>query len=231
MRSSYWKAEVIVPHHKRSRDLILVHQGRIDPADIENLDGLPVTRTERTLLDLADVLTPRQLEIAINQAEIQEILDHRRLEVLLLGANGRRGVSPLRHALEARALGLTLTRSELEEEFLRLTRSLGYEQPKTRRVILGHETDFAWPGARIIVETDGARFHRRLRNREEDARRDRLHRRHGWTVDRLSYRQIFKRPAEVDVILGEIGVPRAASRPRPPRARRPRPAASRRRTA
>jgi very-short-patch-repair endonuclease len=231
LRASYWKAELTVPRFKPDRDQIKLHTSRLPPELIADHDGLPVTTTERTLLDLADVLTPRRLEIAINQAEIQEKLDHHRLKSLLLNANGRRGIRPLRDALDAYALGQTLTESQLEEEFLALTRKYGFPQPATRKTILGFRTDFVWPDRRIIIETDGARFHRELRNREEDALRDRIHRRTGWTVDRVTYRQVFFRPEEVVLILEGSGVPRAPSRPRPRRARRRRPAASPRLTA
>ncbi len=214
LRASFWKVELTLPHYKPDRDGLKLHEGRLPAAQITDLDGLPVTTLERTLLDLADVLTPRKLEIAINQAEINEKLDYSALEAVLLDANGRHGITPLRHALEAAALGLTLTESELEEAFLALTRKHRFQQPETRFNAEGFRCDFVWPDQRIVIETDGARFHRRLRNREEDARRDRTLRRVGWTVDRVSYRQVFFRPQEVVVILEESGVPRAPSPPR-----------------
>jgi very-short-patch-repair endonuclease len=184
-----------------------------------------LTTPEQTLLDLADVLNPRQLEIAINQAEIHEILDHGALKSLLLEANGRRGVTPLRHALEAHALGETLTQSELEERFLQLTRDHGFAQPEVNKYALGYKCDFIWREERIVIETDGAKFHRQLRNKELDAQRDRQLRKARWLVDRLSYRQVFFREAEAALILEESGVPRVASPRRRRGARRPRQAA------
>ena len=221
LRASFWKVELTFEHYKRDRPGLLLHQSRHIAA--VDLDGLPVTTLERTLLDLADVLDPRRLEIAINQADIHG-LDYARLRSVLAAANGRHGVRPLRDALDAHALGQTLTESELEEEFLRLVRARGFAQPRTQHHVLGHRCDFAWPEQRIVVETDGARFHR-SRNRERDARRDRELRRAGWTVERLTYRQVFFQPEEVELILGEIAVPRAASAPRRRRGRRRRPAA------
>lgn len=200
LRASYWKVELTCPHYKPNPDGLLIHQSK--HVQSEDHGGLPVTPLERTLLDLADVLNPRQLEIAINQADHD--LDYRKLETLLLGANGRR-VTPLRDALRAHALGATLTESELEEAFLRLLRANGFAQPLTQYPILGYRADFAWPAHRIVIETDGARWHT---TRERDAQKDRELRRAGWTVDRVSYRQVFFRPAEVVLILEANGVPR-----------------------
>lgn len=216
LRASFWKVELTFAHYKRDRDGLLLHEGSLRDEDVIEVDGLPVTTIERTLLDLADVLNPRQLEIAINQADVHG-LDYAKLGTLLLRANGRRGIRPLRDALDAHALGQTLTDSELEEEFLALLRAEGFAQPRTRFHVLGHRCDFVWPEPRIVIETDGARFHR---HRERDAQRDRELRRAGWTVDRLTYRQVFFRADEVVLILEENGVPRAASAPRRRRARR-----------
>jgi very-short-patch-repair endonuclease len=217
LRASYWKVELTCPTYKPNRPGLILHRGR--PV-ITEIEGLPVTSLEQTLLDLADVLNPRQLEIAINHADHD--LDYRKLHTLLLGANGRRGVTPLDDALRAHQLGSTLTESELEEEFLKLLREQGFAQPRTQFHVLGHRCDFAWPDHRIVIETDGARWHLR---RERDAQRDRELRRAGWTVDRVSYRQVFFRPAEVVLILEANGVPRDASRPRRRPARRRRRAA------
>ena len=212
LRASYWKVELTMDKRRRERDGLLIHQSR--HIESEDHDGLPVTPLERTLLDLADVLNPRQLEIAINQADHD--LDYRKLQALLLNANGRRGITPLNDALRAHELGKTLTESMLEEAFLQLLRDEGFEQPRTQVHLLGWRCDFAWPHHRIVIETDGARWHSK---RERDAQKDRELRRAGWTVDRVSYRQVFFRPAEVVLILEGNGVPRDASRRRRRRAR------------
>ena len=217
LRASYWKVELTLPVYRPNRPGLVLHRGTPLAVDIE---GLPVTTLEQTLLDLADVLNPRQLETAINQADHN--LDYGKLQTLLLTANGRRGISPLHDALDAHALGQTLTESELEEEFLRLLRDHGFKQPQTQQYILGYRCDFVWPAERMVIETDGAHWHK---HRERDAQKDRELRGGGWTVDRVTYRQVFFRPAEVVLILEGNGVPRDASAPRRRRAPRRRPAA------
>ena len=48
---------------------------RLEPADVTVHDGIPVTTIARTLLDLAEVLQPHQLENAFEQAERLQLLD------------------------------------------------------------------------------------------------------------------------------------------------------------
>ena len=49
---------------------------------------IPVTSVARTLLDLAEVLHPRQLERAYEQAERLQVLDIRALESLCARSGG-----------------------------------------------------------------------------------------------------------------------------------------------
>jgi very-short-patch-repair endonuclease len=225
----FWRTELTRRTPGGSDRRVLIHRSRLSIAT-EDMDGLKVTTREQTLLDLADVLTSRQIEQAINQAEIHG-LDHSKLKTLLVGANGRHGITPLKIALEAHRLGLTLTASQLEEEFLELTRTHGFAQPQVNAHVLGYQCDFVWPTQRIVIETDGAKYHRQLRNKERDAARDRHLRRAGWAVDRLSYRQVFFQADAAALILEESGVPRVSSPRRRRRARRPRSGAPPRRTA
>ena len=46
----------------------------LDPQDFTVVDGIPVTSVARTLLDLAAVLSPADLEVAIDRAERSGLL-------------------------------------------------------------------------------------------------------------------------------------------------------------
>jgi very-short-patch-repair endonuclease len=63
--------------------------------------------------------------------------------------------------------------------------------------------DFAWRGARVILETDGA-IHRRGRRVERDARRDQRAARAGWMTLRFSSDQIATEPARLRATLLDI---------------------------
>ena len=89
-RSSSPIIHVTTPN-RRSPKGIRVHRVRaLHPDDAAVVDGIPVTSVARTLLDLADVLPPRQVIRAIEQAERLQIFDLNAVTRLLARSNGRR---------------------------------------------------------------------------------------------------------------------------------------------
>ena len=67
--------------------------------------------------------------------------------------------------------------------------------------------DFCWVAQKLVVETDGYRFHRGREAFEDDRARDLHLRGMGFEVLRLSYRQVVAEPGRVATAL------RAALRP------------------
>jgi very-short-patch-repair endonuclease len=63
------------------------------------------------------------------------------------------------------------------------------------------EVDFLWPRARLVVEMDGYRYHRGRAAFERDRIRDLRLRELGYTVIRLTQRQLLEEPAVVVRIL------------------------------
>jgi hypothetical protein len=123
--------EVAVPQARRSRPGIRVHQARLPADEITVHEGIPVTTVPRTLFDLAGVLPERQLERAINEAEVLHLWDELSLEHLLHRYPRHRGSRAVRTALHRRRQGSTATRSELEELFLALTDDAGIRAPRS----------------------------------------------------------------------------------------------------
>jgi predicted transcriptional regulator of viral defense system len=84
----------------RSRPGIDAHgTAKLRLNDVTIVDAIPVTSLARTLLDLADVVSPLQLQRAYERAEELRILDTRALRELVDRSNGRRGVGVLRDLL------------------------------------------------------------------------------------------------------------------------------------
>lgn len=192
----------------RPRDGLRCHwSGTLDrPHAVTWRRGVPVTGVARTLLDLADVVGRSPLEAAIDRALARDLLRAPVMERVLADAFGRHGTPVLREAL-----GLTLTRSELERMFAGLV--AGWELPRaeTNVVVAGWELDCWWPAHRLAVELDGWRFHRTRRSFEADHDRDLSLRAHGIHVLRLTYRQLTRRPAAVEAALRtELRAPGAA---------------------
>jgi very-short-patch-repair endonuclease len=146
-----------------------------------------VTAVAWTLLDLAATLPRRALEKAIDQAEIQHLLDLSSLDALARAHPRRPGVGKLRAALDEPA---TPTRSELEDRMLEICRADRLPAPLANTLIEGLEVDFLFPAARLVVETDGWAHHRTRRAFERDRERDAQLARAGLRVLRFTDRQL-----------------------------------------
>jgi very-short-patch-repair endonuclease len=87
-----------------------------------------------------------------------------------------------------------ITRSEGERILRRYLRAAGLEQPLTNRKIGPWEPDFLWPAERVIVELDSWRFHQHRSAFERDRRKDMALRDAGYTVIRITGRQLKEEP-------------------------------------
>jgi very-short-patch-repair endonuclease len=159
-------------------------------------DGIPVIAVPRTLLDLAEVLGPRQLERAFEHAERLGLLDVRALRRLCERSRGRRGLRTLGDLLAAGSEP-TDTRSALERRFAALCRAGDLPPPAFNVGVGGFEVDALWPRERLIVELDGYLFHRTRRAFESDRARDADLQLAGYRVLRITSRRLDREPAAV----------------------------------
>lgn len=159
--------------HRRSRPGIRVHQA---PADRTTRHGIPITTPQRTLADLATTATQRDLERALNEAQIQRL--------------------PLPARSSSRALNAALddhpgmTRSEAERRLLRLVRQAGLPRPRTNAKVCGYEVDLHWPDHGLVVEFDSWTYHSTRAAFERDRRRDADLQLAGNRVMRVTHRQL-----------------------------------------
>jgi very-short-patch-repair endonuclease len=86
------------------------------------------------------------------------------------------------------------TRSELESRFLRLCRRHRLPPPEVNVPVGPFTVDFLWREKRLIVETDGYRYHRGRQAFEDDRARDMELRLLGFEVLRVTYQQLRSRP-------------------------------------
>lgn len=203
--------EVTVPRARRARPGLTLRAAFLPADERTILDGIPVTTVPRTLLDLAAVVAPHQLERAVNDAERRRLTDPLSLEALASRYPGRRGVAAVRALLAARRIGLSVTRSELESRFLVVLDSAGLPRPvgNTFLPIRGRsvEVDCVWVAQRVIVELDGRSFHEQARAFEEDRLRDRELAVAGWRVVRVTWRQLHEGRAALIADLRALLVP------------------------
>lgn len=166
------EVSVLSPGGRTRRTGIAVHRRpALDPRAVTRLHGIPVTTPAQTIADLRRAAPPVLLRRAIRKAEV-------------LG---------LRTGVVAGAP----TRSELEDRFLALCQRHRLPKPATNTRIGGYEVDFLWASERVIVETDGYRYHRGAQAFEDDHERDLELRALGYDVRRFSYRQVDATPRRV----------------------------------
>lgn len=184
--------------------------------DITIVDGLRVTTVERTICDLANLVSARQLQRLIEVSIVQE-----RTTASLFRAcassfcrRGRRGsarIRLLRHELLDRA---DISDSELEQRGVELLTKRGLtdfrlqHSPPWRDGPRG-VVDIAWPEHRLILELDGRRWHTVTEAMQEDRRRDRRATSHGWVVVRAPWDEVVHRPDSLVSDLRELLASRA----------------------
>jgi very-short-patch-repair endonuclease len=160
------------------------------------------------LLDLSGLLPGRELERAVEEAARTGLVRPAQLAALLARSPGRRGTGALRALLE-RTTAQTLTRSEAEGRLLALVRAVRLPHPELDVRIAGHEVDFLWRDAGLVVEVDGFAFHSTRSAFERDRLRDAELPGAGLAVLRVTWGQIVSEPEPLLVRLAQ-----ALARPR-----------------
>ncbi|MGZ4232591.1 MAG: DUF559 domain-containing protein [Solirubrobacteraceae bacterium] len=197
--------------HRRHFGLDIHRSTTMIPQDVTVVQGIPCTTVARTILDLAQVIKRRPLERALDQAEILRLLDIDALLDQIERNKARPAAKRLRAVLDEHYIGSTPTWSELEELLLGACRRAGLPIPEVNALIDPHDADptairvdFVWRDARVIVETDGHGTHSTRQAFEEDRLRDQRLIVAGWTVIRITWRQLTRRPDEVIERLAEL---------------------------
>ena len=168
---------------------------RLDPADLTTRGGIPVTTVARTLVDLNAVVPDRLLERALEQAYIRRLLPVGGIEDALERANGRK-TRALRRLIAAESRTATVTRSELEERFLALIRSVELPEPEVNAWLCGYEVDFLWRAQRRVIEVDGHAYHSSRQATTRDRRKDDDLETAGYRVTRFTADQILHDPED-----------------------------------
>jgi hypothetical protein len=164
---------LIVGRSGHRRPGLAMHRTRSLPPEHRcEVDGIPVTSPERTLLDCASMLSEKRLRYAVEAAHRARLLDLPGLVALCAGSRGKRGAGRLRRlALEQRG-AVDRTKSPPETTFLLLCLARGLPEPLVNSVLHGYEVDFHWPHARLVVEIDSYTYHRSWAQRQRDLERD-----------------------------------------------------------
>jgi predicted transcriptional regulator of viral defense system len=205
--SSRPRIDVTTPRSRRPRPGIQLHRSSLPPDEVTTKDGIPVTTVPRTLFDLATVLRPRQLERALNEAEVRHLWDELSLLDLLRRYPRRGGRRAVRAVLEARDAGAKILRSDLEVEFLEFVDAAGLPEPRLNDDVEGFEVDAVWRRQRVVVELDSRTFHLTAAAFEQDRERDRILQAAGWRPIRVTSKQLRHAPDRLQADLRRLLYP------------------------
>jgi predicted transcriptional regulator of viral defense system len=190
---------VAVPTHSRRRSSRGITVHRRSELKATTRQGVPVTTIEDTLIDLATQLSSDALEQAINAADKDNLIDP---EALRDGVQHtkRPGAAAVRRVTK----GFVRTDSPLERAFLRIAKRAGLPSPQTQAHVNGHRVDFFWPELKLVVETDGLRYHRTPAQQAADRQRDHDHFLAGLIALRFTHGQVKDDAAHVEALLRRV---------------------------
>ena len=161
--------EITCPRWRRAQhDHLIVHESLVlDEADTTMLDQIPVTSVPRTLFDLAGVVGPTTLDLAVATALRRRLTTTRELEAILnrLARRGRVGTAQFRAVLALHQSTPAQTESEAEHLVMRLLAKHGLPAPIPQYEIrradgsLVARVDFAYPELKIAIEYDSYAHH------------------------------------------------------------------------
>jgi very-short-patch-repair endonuclease len=197
------------------REGIRAHKALLPADEITEVDGIPVTTVARTLLDLAAILNRHQLERAIEQAEALRLSDATPLVALVTRYPGRRGTAVLKAIIGAENRTAGMTRSELEERFLRFLAERELPLPRTNVWLqIGEdwiEVDCVWPEQRVVAELDSWTYHGTRAAFRRDRARDRRLKVAGWQPIRITSWDIGEQPHALEAELRALTSARRAT--------------------
>jgi very-short-patch-repair endonuclease len=162
--------EITCPRWRRTQKdgELVVHESRVlTAADVAERDAIPCTTVERTIFDLAAVVGPRTLDLAVDSALRRELTTI--AELVSLGARvakrGRAGSARYRAVLADRDPRVPLPESEPERLLAEALVRHGLPRPSHQFVVtnaLGAfiaRVDLAYPDDRIVIEYESYAYH------------------------------------------------------------------------
>ncbi|MGZ4694340.1 MAG: DUF559 domain-containing protein [Acidimicrobiales bacterium] len=199
---------------REHRDLFCVHETLAhDPADTIEIDGIPVTALDRTIVDLGAVMHPVPLGRALDEARRRGEIDLSTVErkVEERAVRGRNGIAVVRQ-LVAERQGRLLGDTGFEDLVLAIVDDFGLPRPELQwRVTDGPRVaflDFAYPVVQVALEADSAEYHLDLETFHRDRSRQNWLSLLGWTFLRFTARHLrMERRTVARQIASALGLP------------------------
>lgn len=199
-----------------------IHRVREMPArDRTVLRGLPATRVERTLIDVAAVVPGPRLEAMVVSALRLRLTSVDAIRARLEAADdtGRFGPPRLRKLLD-RWTDLAVAESVLEARLRRIVRKHGLPRGVPQLEVFDGRSfvarvDLAYPGHKVAVEADGYRWHGDPARWQADLARRNALTRLGWRVLHFTWNDVHhdehRVASEIRAALDMVGRPLGSS--------------------
>jgi very-short-patch-repair endonuclease len=205
------------PEHARVRS-VTVHQiTDLDRRWVWSLDGLPVTTSARTLVDLAATCGRARLERTFEDGLTSGRITRAATASCLFQVMrpGKRGLEKLASILDKHGPGRTPPASELERLLFTAISDAQLPAPRRQFPLPGRQAttgrvDAAYVDARLILEADGRRWHTRRADFARDRQRDNEAARAGWQTLRFTWEELHDDPTDVGATISEVRSQRLA---------------------
>jgi very-short-patch-repair endonuclease len=211
---SHGTIELISERDLRGGTDLKVRLGRVPRSHTIVRDGIPMTNSIRTMVDLASVLADERLEFVLDHCLYEGLVEVGRLMQCAesLGVAGRRRTRVLKDLLCVRGEGLAVPLTVLERQFLKVVRSGGLDEPEKQVTVESDSSktwrlDFVYPQHKVLIEVDGRRWHAGRQQARSDRHRDNVMNVRGWVVLRFTWEDVMNDPAYViDQVRRALGI-------------------------
>jgi very-short-patch-repair endonuclease len=194
-------------------DLVVHESRRLHETDIEILDGIPVTRPERLIIDMASIRPYADyLETLIQAARRKRLITYASTRAMFdrHARRGLKGVAVLRGVLDEWDPESQVTDSDMETLLLQTLRDHGLPEPALQyevRDALGNlvgRADAAYPSHRIAIEYDSMQEHSDEFQLERDARRRNAFQALGYAILSARHAHLIAGGGELCAQIGSI---------------------------
>ncbi|SDJ52769.1 Transcriptional regulator, AbiEi antitoxin, Type IV TA system [Frankineae bacterium MT45] len=201
------RVHVTAPNRRRTKAPagVRVHRVGLEPSDITERFGMPITTRTETILDCAGWLPLGPASTLIDRALQQKWLTGHEIQWRLDEQPGRWGNRQLARLLRQSAMG---AHAESERRMIRILRQAGIAGWTANHVIeVGGRTfvlDIAFAERRIAIEIDGWAFHSDVERFRSDRRRGNTLVAAGWTVLRFTWADLVEHPEGIVATLTRL---------------------------
>lgn len=174
--------------------------------------GIPTTGPDRTLLDIAGLVSVDRLERLAEEAVRCRLTTFPRLakHLVLNARRGRTGAANLRAMLKRRDPTASLPLSDFSRRVEQLLGKAGLPEPELEfrirdaRGAFIMQADLAWPDRKKAVELDGLAWHFGRNDVERDRRKRARARAEGWRIQEVLWSMLTDDPAALAKLIGQF---------------------------